>query len=438
MKLTVESILADIRKGAARPLLLLHGDDFKVRSGAQALVDALVPEENRAFNLERFDGRSAPWDQIEAALMTAPFFPGIKAVWVESAPYFASAENKGEIGEKILGLWNDGKKDDAGRALLELLNLEGWSEERWQQAQPRAEAAEVAAVIGDGGRDLAEAILLHARAQNMEIRRGRGEADRLTDLLDNGPPPWGVLLLTADHVDRRTRLYKRFVDKGAALDLAVERDRTGKIDAATLAQFLDRRAAEAGKRIEPRAREMMLARAGTQLWSFHQEVEKLILYIGGAPVIRAEDVEAVVIDQGEGWIFDLTDALTARNTLAALAQVTRLMASDRHPLELVATIATSVRRLLIARQFIDQETRLSKRRMSPDELARNMPEETARMLSKSNPRAVYHAISNAQKFTTKKLARDLEFVYETDFRLKSSNHSPRITMERLILGLCEK
>ena len=436
MKLTVDSILADIRKGAAHPLLLLHGDDFKVRSGAQALVDALVPEENRAFNLERFDGRSASWDQIEAALMTAPFFPGIKAVWVESAPYFASAENKGEIGEKILGLWSDGKKDDAARALLELLSLEGWTEERWQRAEPRAEAAEVAAIIGDGGRNIAEAILLHARAQNMEIRRGRGETDRLMDLLESGPPPWGVLLLTADHVDRRTRLYKKFADKGAALDLAVERDRTGKIDAGTLAQFLERRVAEAGKRIEPLAREMMLARAGTQLWSFHQEVEKLILYAGAAPVIRAEDVDAVVIDQGEGWIFDLTDALTARNALAALAQVARLMAQGSHPLALLGPIASSVRRLLIARQFIDQETRRAKRRMSADELVRNMPEETTRMLS--NPKAAYHAVMKAQSFTTKKLARDLELVYETDFRLKSSNHSPRITMERLILGLCEK
>src|SRR5581483_9505132 len=207
MKLTVDSILSDIRKGVAHPLLLLHGDDFKVRSGAQALVDALVPEENRAFNLERFDGRSAPWDQIEAAL--------------ENAPYFASAENKGEIGEKILGFWNDGKKDDAARALLELLNLEGWTQDRWQRAEPRAEAAEVAAIVGEGGRDTAEAILLHARAQNMEIRRGRGEVDRLADLLDSGPPVWGVLLLSADHVDRRTRLYKKFAEKGAALDLAV-------------------------------------------------------------------------------------------------------------------------------------------------------------------------------------------------------------------------
>src|SRR5438874_2703557 len=117
MKRTLDSILADMRKGNVHPLLLVHGDDFKVRSGAHALIDLLVPEENRAFNLERYDGRSASWDQIEAALMTAPFFPGVKTVWVENAPYFASAENKGEMGEKIVRLWTEGKKDESARAL---------------------------------------------------------------------------------------------------------------------------------------------------------------------------------------------------------------------------------------------------------------------------------------------------------------------------------
>ena len=436
MKQTLDAILADIRKGTPHPLLLLHGDDFKVRSGAQALVDALVPEENRAFNLERFDGRSASWDEVEAALMTAPFFPGVKTVWVENAPYFLSAENKGEIGEKIVRLWGEGKKDEAARTLLELLAVEGWTGDRWERADARSEGAEVAALLGDGGRDAAEPLLAHARAQNLALCPSRGEADRLTDLLDKGPPPWGVLLLTAAHVDRRTRLYKKFAEKAAVLDLSVARERGGKIDRATLGQFIDRRLAEAGKRIEPRAKEMLLARAGAQLWSFHQELEKLLLYVGAAPMVRAEDVENIVIDQGEGWIFDLTDALIARNALSALGQVARLLAQGNHPLALLAPIASSIRRLLIARQFMDEEMRRSRRRMTPDEIVRNMPDEVTRLLSSAN--AAYHAVTKAQNFTAKKLACDLELIYETDLRLKSSGPAPRIVMERLILDLCAR
>jgi DNA polymerase III delta subunit len=438
MKANLESILADIGKGKPPAMLLLHGDDFQVRAAVQAVLDLLVPPENRDFNLERFDGRSASWDQIEASLMTPPFLSGTKTIWVESAPYFASAENKGEMGEKALRLWADGKKDEAARLFFELLHLEGWTQERWDRIDASPSASEIAALFGDDGKDAA-ALLAYCRGQNFQMRQaGGGEADRLLHLLEQGLPPWGVLLLDASHVDRRTRLYKKFVEKGAALDLAIGRDKTGRLDRAALGQFLDQRLREAGKRIEPRAREMVMARAGTQLWSVHQELEKLFLYVGDAPLIRAKDVEEITLDQGEGWVFDLTDALIARNPLLALTQVARLMAQGNHPLALLGPIANSFRRLLIARVYMDGEMRGSGRsRMTIDELIKGAQGKSDLPFS-ANPRAVYMNFKNAENFTVRELARDLELLYETDIRLKSSGHSPRIAMERLIIELCQR
>lgn len=438
MKANLESILADIGKGKPPAMLLLHGDDFQVRAAVQAVLDVLVPPENRDFNLERFDGRSASWDQIEASLMTPPFLSGTKTIWVESAPYFASAENKGEIGEKALRLWADGKKDEAARLFFELLHLEGWTQERWDRIDAGSSASEIAALFGDDGKDAA-ALLAYCRGQNFQMRQaGGGEADRLLHLLEQGLPPWGVLLLDASHVDRRTRLYKKFVEKGAALDLAIGRDKAGRLDRAALGQFLDQRLREAGKRIEPRAREMVMARAGTQLWSVHQELEKLFLYVGDAPLIRAKDVEEITLDQGEGWVFDLTDALIARNPLLALTQVARLMAQGNHPLALLGPIANSFRRLLIARVYMDGEMRGSGRsRMTIDELIKGAQGKSDLPFS-ANPRVVYMNFKNAENFTVRELARDLELLYETDIRLKSSGHSPRIAMERLIIELCQR
>jgi DNA polymerase III subunit delta len=436
MKLSLESILSDIRKSKAPALLLLHGDDFQVRAAAMALVDALVPAENRSFNLERFDGRSAPWDQIEASLMTAPFFPGIKVVWVENAPYFASAENKGEMGEKILRLWSEGKKDEAARLLFELLNLAGWTQERWERFDARA-SAEIAALLGDGGRE-AEPLVAYCRGQSFEVRKAEGEAERLTELITSGLPPWGMLLLAADHVDRRTRLYKKFVEKNAALDLGVDRDKTGKIDRAALAEFLDRRLREAGKRIEPRAREMILARAGPELWAVHGELEKLLLYVGAEPSIRAKDVEEILLDQGEGWVFDLTKALAARDSLAALGQLARLLSQGNHPLALLGPVANEFRKLLVARQLMDGEVgRRWHSKMSPDQFRESIFPDVGPPLPPS-PYGAYMSFKSAENFSTKELARDLELLYRTDIRLKSSGHSPRIVMERLIFELCRK
>ncbi|HEY3304880.1 MAG TPA: DNA polymerase III subunit delta [Candidatus Binatia bacterium] len=437
MKANLESILAEIRKGKPPALLLLHGDDFQVRAAVQAVLDLLVPPENRAFNLERFDGRSASWNQIEASLMTPPFLSGTKTVWVESAPYFASAENKGEMGEKVLRLWGEEKKDEASRLFFQLLHLEGWTQERWDRIDAGSSAAEIAALLGDGGKEAA-ALLAYCRGQDFKmLQSGGGEADRLIYFLDHGLPPWGVLLLDASHVDRRTRLYKKFVEQGAALDLAVGRDKTGKLDRAALGQFLDRRLSEAGKRCEPRAREMVLARAGTELWAVHQELEKLFLYVGAETLIRAKDVEEIFLDQGEGWVFDLTGALAARDTLGALGQLARLMSQGNHPLALLGPIAGEIRRLLLARQLMDGEMgREWKSGMSYQQFQQKVLRDD--MPVPGNPYALYMRFKGAENFSARELARDLGLLYETDLRLKSSGPSPRLAMERLIVDLCQK
>src|SRR5690606_30879499 len=112
-------------------VLLVFGDDFQVAESCRAVVDRLVPVEQRAFNLERFDGRSAPWEQIESSLMTPLFFSGKRLVWVDNAPYFYARGQSGELGEKVLDLWRDGKKEDAAKLLIDLLVVEGWSQDQW-------------------------------------------------------------------------------------------------------------------------------------------------------------------------------------------------------------------------------------------------------------------------------------------------------------------
>jgi DNA polymerase-3 subunit delta len=132
-------------------------------------------------------------------------------------------------------------------------------------------------------------------------------------LLDEGLPDWDFLLLTAVQVDRRTRLYKRFEEIGAALCLDLERDRSGRISRESLLEFVNQRLSQSGKTVEPQAREMIVARAGDELRALQQELDKLILFVGERAAIRAQDVEAIFADHGEGWIFDLTRAIGERD-----------------------------------------------------------------------------------------------------------------------------
>ena len=439
MKQELEAVLAEIRKGEEPSLLLLHGDDYQVHAASKALLDLLVPPERRAFNLEQFDGRVAPWDEIEAALMTPPFLPGTKTVLVENAPYFLSREHKGEVGARVLQLWGEGKKDEAAKLFLDLLIVEGWTQERWERFQDSTSGAELAELLGGDGRELkeeVEGLLLFCRNSGMELSQRRGgEGHRLMEFLEQGLPPWDVLLITAN-VDRRTRLYKRFEEKGSVLDLSIGREKSGRMSREALAEFLDQRLKEGGKKIEAQARGMILARAGAELWAVHQELEKLFLYVGEEPWIKVKDVEEVFSDQGEGWVFDLTKALAERDSVAALSHLLRLLSQGHHPLALLAPIASEVRRLMAARQLIEGELRERwKAGMSYPQFQKSMLHDGAAPLP-GNPYFVYMSFKSADNFTLKELVRYLGLLYQTDIRLKSTGHPPRMVMERLILEMC--
>lgn len=442
MKRTLESVLAEIRKGKGPSLLLLHGDDYLVHSASKAILDLLVPPDRRDFCLERFDGRASPWDEIEAALMTPPFLAGTKTVAVENAPYFLSREHKRELGERVLQFWDQGKRAEAARLLCDLLLLEGWTQDRWEELNEPSSSAELAALLGADETEVkAEVAGLFAfcRASGMHLSQRRADGgQRLMEFLAQGPPPWAVLLLTAANVDRRTRLYRSFEEKGWVVDLALSRERSGRISRELLSNFLDRRLKKVGKKMAAQAREMILSRAGAELWAVDQELEKLLLYVGEEAQITAEDVEETFLDQGEGWAPDLLKAIAERKAIVALGHLARLLSQGDHPLKLLGTIVSEVRRLLAARQLIETEMRGKWRAaMTYEQFQQSVLQDGSPVLTQHAYRD-YMTFKNAENFTSRELLRSLEWIYRTDRRLKSSANHPRIQMERLILEMCQK
>lgn len=439
MKRDLRTLLTDLKAGRGPQLLLLFGDDLQVDETCKAVLDQLVPADRRGFNFERFDGRTASWEQIESSLMTPPFFPGKKLLWVENAPYFFSREQKGELGERILDLWRDGKKDAAGKLLIDLLVVEGWTQEQWEQLANSSSRAFLELLPADDPESQGdiESLLSYCKSRDFDLIKRKGsEEHRLAALLEQGLPEWSFLLLTAVQVDRRTRLYKRFEEIGAALYLDLERERSGKASRDSLLGFINSRIRRAGKTLEPQAREMILARAGDDLRALQQEIDKLLLYAEERAVIRAEDVEAIVADRGEGWIFDLTRALGDRNATAALAQLARLLAQGEPALKILGAIATEIRRLLSARQLLATDlAKLWKRGMTYQQFQQTVLQQGLPPITR-NPYGDYMCFQRAELFSLAELRADMEELFRTDYRLKSSGHQPRLVLEQLILSMC--
>ena len=432
----LETLLKGLREGQGPAIILLHGDEFRVRGASRAILNLVTPDSDRALAISTFDGRSASWDEVEAALMTPSLFVSACTVVVEYVPWFAPAERKVDLLDKSLTLWEEGQRDDSGRAFMALLRSEGWTREQWLDA---SDASELAGTLKDyraHAREI-QAVWQYCREQNLVPGNPKAdEQGRILQLLERGLPDGSRLLLLAPHVDKRGRGYKKLSGQGCVVDLSVERDRSGRIRRESLAAFLDQRLRRARKRIDPQAREAVLARCGNELWAVHQEIEKLLLYVGDAETVGVSDVEEIFTDQSESWVFDLTDSLAQRDALQALGFLRRLMADGEYPLRVLGAIASQVRRLLSARQLLDHElARVWRQRMSYTEFQQRVPADTEGLPTKS-PYANYLTLQRAERFTLPELKGFLRLIQQTDTRLKSSGHQPQAVMERLILDMC--
>ncbi|HKY07879.1 MAG TPA: DNA polymerase III subunit delta [Candidatus Binatia bacterium] len=439
MKIDLKTILGRLEAERGPRLLLVFGEDAQVASSCKTILDRLVPEGQRAFNLERFDGRSVSWEQIEASLMTPPFFPGTKLLWVESAPYFYAREQSGELGQRVLELWGNDSKDDAAKLLLDLLVVQGWSQEQWNALENGSPAALFELLGADGtDQDHALALLNYCKNRPMDLSKRKGaEANRLSALLDQGLPEWSFLLMTAVQVDRRTRLFKRLEEIGAVLHLALERDRSGRISREALLEAVGQQLQQTGKSLAPAAREMIVARAGDDLRGLQQELEKLALFVGNRPTILPADVELMMTDRGEGWVFDLTRALGDRDAASALRQLARLLAQGEHPLRILGTVTTEARRLLSARQLLAGELRkLWRRDMSYTQFQQTILNKGGSPLGGRNPFGDYMCFRRAERFSLAELRSFMQRLFESDLSLKSSAAQPRLVLEKLFLEIC--
>ena len=218
--------------------------------------------------------------------MTPSLFVSACTVVVENVPWFAPAERKVDLLDKCLSLWEEGQRDESGRVFMALLRSEGWTREQWLDASDPSELAGTLKDYRAHAREI-QTVWQYCREQNLAPGNPRAdEQGRILQLLEQGLPAGSRLLLLAPQVDKRGRGYKQLTRQGCVVDLSVERDRGGRIGRESLSSFLDQRLRRARKRIDPRAREALLSRCGNELWAVHQEIEKLLLYVGAAETVE--------------------------------------------------------------------------------------------------------------------------------------------------------
>jgi DNA polymerase-3 subunit delta len=350
----LHAALTEIAAGKARPVYLLHGDEFLCRTAAQELAEKLVPEASRDLNLVILDSAAGP-QRVAEELRTVPMFRGTKVVWVQPAEFLAPRKSaRGDPWNKVRELWAAGRRKDAARRLLALAgragfpleDLAGHTQEEWDRAGLPLKP-------GDG--EILAGVEELAKAEGMAIPEGDTRA--LEQLLTAGLPQGHHLIAVAEEVDSASALAKLCRANGLEIERSLRAaggppGKRPEADAGALAEEI---LAPLGKKIAPEAARLLVSRAGGEARVLAGELEKLASYVGDRARIESKDVLDLVPQTAGEDYFALNNALEGRDAKGLLLAIDDELELGAPTLKILAGLAAGFRGLLVTRAQLAEQ-----------------------------------------------------------------------------------
>lgn len=162
-----------------------------------------------------------------------------------------------------------------------------------------------------------------------------------------------LLLMLATDRDRLEGPPKRFAEgvKGlVGLPFAPLRETEAR-------GWIREEARRLGTHLTPEAADLLVGLLGPEAQRLAAELEKLALFVGAEGRIEVGAVEALVGEERVRRIFELADAVAARDLEAALSLSRRLLALGEAPLALLGILARQFRLLLRAQEALKRGKR---------------------------------------------------------------------------------
>jgi len=192
--------------------------------------------------------------------------------------------------------------------------------------------------------------------------------------------------------------------------------------------FVYSRARELGIEIRPDGVELLIESAGADYGALTQEIDKLITYLGPHPGservrIDTDHIRAAVGRSPTRTVFEFCDAVIAGDCQGAMSALDDLLRTERHPLSILNTLATQLRRLMSARCELDRGS---------------SHDEAARAISKSSRAswAARKATEQATRLNQRDIARMLSHIARADLDFKTGAMPDRLLMEVLVSEIC--
>lgn len=291
--------------------------------------------------------------------------------------------------------------------------------------------------------DLAQTPSLMAPFQVLFVRNiktlyGRGQKKDEFAAIDDyfrRPNPQALLLFIADHIalpsdlrrmdmqekERAEKIRETLGDHCGIIEL----QRVSEDDAV---QWVLAEALRSGIPFTDDAARELIDALGVDMLTIRSEVEKLILHAGARSALRVDltDVESIVSAAKQRSLYELTDAISAKDAPRALALLHGLLNSSEGGEEAaighVFMLAKTYRQMLILNEKQVRDQRAMWPVLWPG--------------FRVAPFAADTLINQARRYRDRgELTRGLRWIAKADLELRSSPADKRLVLERLILRL---
>jgi DNA polymerase III subunit delta len=374
--------------------------------------------------------------EVAAELGTGGLFGGAKVVLVVEPAFLQSKEDLGAAFTKASDLWREGRQREAARRLVALAARFGWStadlagESRPDPADWQEKLQGDDPLRPEDGAFLVEA---GRYAGEKNLSAAKDDASALEALLERGIPPGHVLLIAAGKVDGRLPLVKRLAAAGCRIPLAVPSEGQWDAQRPVIGPLLAEILAGTGKTVDAGAEARLAALVGADARALAAEVTKLATFVGDRKVIRAEDVDTLVVRTAADPFFALGNAVEARDLPAALGVLRRSLADGASPHMLVGSLAGTVRRMLAERER--GRIAAGGRRIGSfaEWNAAVLPTIDPDELKDRKPYGLWMKYQAAQRFGREELLSGLAALAEADHSMKTGSDGA-ILVERWLVG----
>jgi len=188
-------------------------------------------------------------------------------------------------------------------------------------------------------------------------------------------------------------------------------------------------AQEGGARMDPDATRQLVDALGADMMMIASELEKLLLYTLGRGRITLGDVETMVLGAKQRSLYELTDAISARDRVRALALLHGLLnsseAGEDAAIGHLYMLARTFRQMLV---ILEKNVRDSRAIWQALWQGFRMP-----------PFAADDLIRQARRFKSRRgLTRALRLIARADLELRSSPPDKRLVLERLVYELASE